>query len=160
MPDLAPFHRDFVFVHLLGVFMFLLAHGVSAGVLFRLRSERDPAVLRSLLRLSEGALSVMGVGALILLVAGILAGFSGNYWTTGRYWLWASLVIFIGVGLLMTPLARFPLNRVRDAVDEATGELDAATMEAAVGARRPILVASVGLGAVALLAWLMMYKPF
>ena len=156
MPDLAPFHREFVFLHLLGIFAFLLAHGVSAGVLFRLRREPDPHSLRAMLKLSESALLVMTVAGLVILLSGILAGFSGNYWTTGRYWLWASLVIFVGIGVLMTPFARNPLNRLRDAVDAG----DAAAIDAARTGTRPMLVAGIGFGGIALLTWLMMYKPF
>ena len=36
--DLGPYHSVIVFVHIVGVFLFLLAHGVSAGVIWRLRS--------------------------------------------------------------------------------------------------------------------------
>lgn len=169
MPDLSSFHRDFVFLHVLGVFVFLLAHGVSAAVLFRVRAERDPVALRSLLALSEAAMIGMGVGFLVLLATGILAGFSGNYWTSGRLWLWASVAVFVVVVLLMTPLARFPLDRVRTAVGlkEQKGRAEAsppiaesAAIEAATASVRPWPVAAVGLGGVALLAWLMMYKPF
>ncbi|CAN5862810.1 hypothetical protein BH24CHL6_BH24CHL6_09250 [soil metagenome] len=169
MPDLGPFHREFVFIHILGVFAFLLAHGVSAGAMFRLRSEREPAALRALLGLSQASLMVMFVGAVLLFVSGIVAGFSGNYWTAGGLWLWASLIVFIAVFLLMTPLARMPLDRVRKALDELTSgpptpgsavEPAPASLEVAVGALRPMLVASLGVGAVVVLTWLMMYKPF
>jgi len=156
VPDLAPFHREFVFVHLLAIFAFLLAHGVSAGVIFRIRRETDPQSVRSLLKLSEGSIMVMGVAALVVLVSGVLAGFSGNYWTAGSYWLWASLAVFLIVAFLMTPLARIPLNRVRDAVDSG----DSAAVELATASTRPMLVASLGVAAVVVLTWLMMYKPF
>lgn len=169
MPDLAPFHREFVFVHVLGVFLFLFAHGISAGVMFWVRRERDRGALRALLGLSYKAVLVMAVGGLLLLVSGILAGFSGNYWTTGRLWLWASLAIFVVVFLLMTPLARMPLDRVRKALDEPTSEpptpgsvVDVApvSLEEALAGTRPMPVAALGLGTVVVLTWLMMYKPF
>lgn len=167
MPDLAPYHSLIVFAHVLGVFAFLLAHGVSAGVMFRIRRERDPVALRALLKLSEAALLSMSVGALVFFVTGILAGFSGNYWTSGTLWIWISLVLIIVVGGLMTPLARFPLDRVREAIGDrppkgSTAVLppDAAAIEAAAGAVQPVLVASLGLGTVVILTWLMMFKPF
>lgn len=169
MPDLGPFHREFVFIHVIGVFAFLLAHGVSAGAMFRLRRERDPAALRALLGLSHASLLVMSIGALLLFVSGIVAGFSGNYWTDGDLWLWASLIIFVVVALLMTPLARMPLDRARKALDEpasgpptpdGTAEPAPASLEVALGALRPMLVASLGVGTVVVLTWLMMYKPF
>ena len=169
MPDLTPFHREFVFLHVLGVFLFLFAHGISAGVIFWVRRERDRAALRSLLSLSYRAVLVMAVGALLILLTGILAGFSGDYWTTGRLWLWASLGVFVVVFVLMTPLARTPLDRIREALDEPTSDpptlgsvvdVAPASLEAAIAATRPMLVTALGVGAVIVLTWLMMYKPF
>jgi len=164
VPDLSPFHREFVFLHILGVFAFLLAHGVSAGVMFRIRAESDRHALRALLTLSERSLNVMFGGALAFFIFGILAGFSGNFWTNpGGLWIWASLIIVVAVFLLMTPFARFPLNRVREAVgdggDESAGG-DSAAIERAQAGVQPMLIALLGVGAVAVLAWLMMYKPF
>jgi hypothetical protein len=168
VPDLAPFHWPIVFVHILGVFLFLIAHGVSAAVMLRLRSERDPAAVRTLLDLSRRSFGVMTVGFLIWFFAGILAGFSGNYWTTGRYWIWASLAVAVVIIGAMTPMGRIYLNRVRAAVgiDAKTGAIDASAqvdpqaLEAAIASGRPMLVASIGLIGLVVLAWLMMFKPF
>src|SRR6187401_2316208 len=104
MPDLSWTHRYIVYVHVLGVFLFLIGHGVSVMVLWRVRRERDPAVLRTLLDFSARAIGVMGIGSTIWFFSGIYLGFSGNYWTNGQYWLWASLVIAIVVVGLMTPM--------------------------------------------------------
>ena len=137
--------------------------------MFRVRRERQPEALRALLGLSYSALLAMAVGALLLFVTGLLAGFSGNYWTTGQLWLWASLAIFVAVFLLMTPLARMPLDRVRKALDEPTtgpptagSAVDVAptSLDGAIAGTRPMLVATLGVGAVIVLTWLMMYKPF
>lgn len=169
MPDISGFHRWIVFAHIVGVFLFLLAHGVSAGVLFRLRAERDPTAVRTLLDLSARSFGVMGIGFLLWFFGGVLAGFSGNFWTAeGHRWIWASLAVAIVVTGLMTPMAAFYLNRVREAVgiDPKTREVradmvvDAAVLDAAIMSGRPLLVAAIGLGGVVVLAWLMMFKPF
>ena len=166
--DLSPFHGWIVFIHILGVFGFLLAHGVSAAVLLRLRNERDPGAVRTLVDLSRRSMIAMIVGGLVWLAAGILAGFSGNYWTTGTYWIWASLLVaFVIIGV-MTPYGRLYLDRVRGAVgiDPKTGTVDSAhqvdpqALEAAISSGRPMLVAAIGVGGVIVLAWLMMFKPF
>ncbi len=47
----------------------------------------------------------------VLLVAGIWRGFLGSYWD--RLWIWVSLILLIGVGIAMTPLAAGPMRRVR-----------------------------------------------
>jgi hypothetical protein len=168
MPDISGLHTTIVFIHIVGVFLFLLAHGVSAAVLLRLRSERDVAAVRTLLDLSRRTWSVMMIGAALWFFGGILAGFSGNYWTTGRYWIWASLFVAVATVLVMTPLGSFYFNRVRAAAgfDSKTGAVDpnatvdAAALHAALTSGRPILLATLGLGAIAVLAWLMIFKPF
>ncbi len=168
MPDLAPFHPWIVFVHVLGVFLFLIFHGISVGVLFRIRKERDPERLRTLLDFSMWGMTGMTIGGLVWFVTGILAGFSGNYWTTGRLWIWVALVVALVIGGLMTPFARFYVDRVRRAVgvDPKTGAvdqtmvLDPVAIDAAARSGNPLLVAAIGLGGLAILAWLMMFKPF
>jgi hypothetical protein len=168
MPDLSQFHSVIVLIHVLGVLGFLLAHGVSAAVLLRIRSERDPAALRALLDLSRRSVNAMSVGLAIWFLGGILAGFSGNWWTSGRWWIWVSLAIAIVLIGLMTPMARFYLDRVRAAlgVDPKTGTydpmvpVDSAAVEAAISSGRPGLVAAMGGVGLAVILWLMMAKPF
>ena len=166
--DLSPFHTWIVFIHVVGVFVFLLGHGISAGVMWRLRSERDAVAIRTLLDFSRRSMAFMGIGFLIWFIGGILAGFSGNYWTTGRLWIWASLVIALITIIAMTPLGRVYLNRVREAVgiDHKTGAIDTtfaadpARIEAAIASGRPAAVALLGIGTVVVLSYLMYFKPF
>ena len=42
-----------VFAHILGAFTFILSHGVSMFVAFRVRTERDPAVVAALLEIGR-----------------------------------------------------------------------------------------------------------
>ena len=168
MPDISRFHGLIVLVHVLGVLLFILAHGVSAAVVLRLRTERDPAALRTLLDLSRRSINLMSVGLLMWFLAGILAGFSGNFWTNGTYWIWAALAIAIVVTLAMTPLGRFYLNRVRTAlgVDPQTGaydpafQVDAVAVDAAISSGQPVLIVAIGVVGLAVIAWLMIAKPF
>jgi hypothetical protein len=165
-------HTWIVFVHIAGVIVFLIAHGVSVGVVLRLRAERDPAAVRTLVELSRGSMNAMSLGGLIWLVAGIAAGFTGmggaGWWTTGTYWIWASLVLAIVIMGLMTPLGRIYLNRIRAAVgvDVKTGavdpgfQVDPAALEAAVRSGNPTLLAAIGVGGLLILLWLMIFKPF
>src|SRR5207237_1457478 len=90
--------------------------GVSAAVAWRLRTERDPVAVRTLLDFSRRSLSLTLIGALTWLIGGILAGFSGNWWTSGQYWIWVSLVLAMAVVLAMTPMGRIYFNRIRMAV--------------------------------------------
>jgi hypothetical protein len=165
-------HTWIVFLHVAGVVIFLVAHGVSVGVVLRLRAEREPVAVRALLGLSRGSLIAMGIGGLTWLVAGIAAGFTGNggagWWTTGTYWIWVSLVLAIVIIGLMTPMGRIYLNRIRMAVgvDPKTGavdpsfQLDPAALDAAVSSGQPTTLAVIGVGGLLILLWLMIFKPF
>ena len=46
------------FLHIIGVFGFLMSHGVSAGVFLALRRERDSDRIRVLLELARGTYGV------------------------------------------------------------------------------------------------------
>ena len=59
----------------------MLAHGASVNMLFRLRRERDSQQIRALLDLSTSSLSFLYFSLLLLLAAGIVAGFMGNWWS-------------------------------------------------------------------------------
>lgn len=168
MPDLAPLHSWFVFLHVAGLFGFLVFHGVSVGVVFRIRQERDVAALRTLLDLSRRSMTGMTILFLVWFIAGAMAGFSGNYWTTGRLWLWVSLALTLAVVIAMTPMGRFYTDRVRKAVgvDPKTGAVaadfvaDPNAILVATASGRPMLLAAIGFGGLAVLTYLMMFKPF
>lgn len=165
-------HTWLVFIHVAGVLGFLIAHGVSAAAALRLRSERDPAAVRTLVDMSRRSMMIMSIGALVWLVAGIIAGFTGRggagWWTSGTYWIWASLVLaFVIIGV-MTPWGRSWLNRVREAVgiDVKTGQVnpsfqvDPGTLDAAIRSGKPELLAAIGFGGFLIILWLMVFKPF
>ena len=169
MPDISWTHLWVKYIHVIGVFVFLIGHGVSAMALWRIRSERDPYALRTLLDLSARSIGVMSIGLTMWFLSGVSLGFSGNYWTTGRYWLWASLVVAVVVIGLMTPMGAMYLNRVRAALgvdpkkrDEPADltRVDPGLVEVAIKSGQPILVILIGFGGIAVLAWLMMFKPF
>ncbi|HYI23280.1 MAG TPA: hypothetical protein VEX62_11640 [Candidatus Limnocylindrales bacterium] len=168
MPNLAPYHSLFVTAHVVGVIIFVIAHAVSAYVLIRMQSENDPDKLRSLLGWSSRSLGVAGIGMLIWFLAGFLAGFSGNWWTSGRLWIWAALAVAIAVTGIMTPLGRMYLNRVRESlgIDPKSGMqiagagYDAGALQAARASGRPWLLAAIGLSGLVILFWLMLAKPF
>ena len=84
-----------VFLHILGAFTFVLAHGVSAGVSLKLREERELPRVQALLELSNTATQGMYVGLVILLIGGITAAFMAGLW--GRGWIWTALVLLVAM---------------------------------------------------------------
>ena len=168
VPDISAFHRTIVLIHVVGVVLFVLAHLVSVAVVLLIQRERDPAALRRLLTLSSRSLLVALVGLAAWFLGGVLAGFSGNWWTSGRLWIWASLVLAVVLIGLMTPMGRLYLNRVREAVgiDPETGavntsaSIDPAAVDAAIKSGQPILLTALGVFGLLAILWLMLAKPF
>jgi hypothetical protein len=166
--DLTPYYQWIVFIHVAGVIIFLVGHGVSVAVTLRLRTERDPVAVRTLLDVSRRSINWMSAGLIIWFVGGIVAGFAGNWWTNGQYWIWVSLAIAIVLVGMMTPMGRFYFNRIRAAVgvDLKTNEVepsfvfDPGTLETAIASGNPALLVTIGIGALVILAWLMIVKPF
>jgi hypothetical protein len=75
------FYPWVVFVHVAAVLGFFIAHATSRAVAFRLKREGDPERVRALLDLSGWATALPGATLAPLgFVAGIAAGFMGNWW--------------------------------------------------------------------------------
>jgi hypothetical protein len=159
-----------VLVHIIAAFVFVLAHGVSAFVAFRIRGETDRTRIAALLDLSGGSLMTAFIALLVILVCGIWAAIAGGHFGGGKYWAWAALVVFLMTASLMTPLASGWLNRVRRAVgmpiqaDRKAGRdplpASDAELAAVLAAGRPDLVAAVGMVGLVVLVTLMRFKPF
>ena len=156
-----------VFVHATTILLFFVAHGTSMAVAFALKRETDPARVRALLDLSRFSLGVpVMVLVVIGLLTGILAGFMGGHWGTG--WLWISIVLFVLVGGLMTPLATFRLKPIRAAagmpletgVPEAPPQANPEELRRLIDAWNPMIPASMGLIAFIVILYLMLAKPF
>jgi amino acid transporter len=166
--DLTPYISWIVFLHILGAFAFVAGHGVSMFVVFQVRRERDRTKLESLLDLSGWSLAVAGIGLLVLLISGILAGIVLNSW--GRWWIWISLALFVVIGILMTPIGGTYLRNLRlaigqrprsakpgdaDPVPASDGEL--AALQAS---RAPELLLLLGAGGFVVILFLMRFRPF
>ena len=159
-----------VFAHVLGVFGFLLAHGSAAAVAFRLRGEREVERIRALLDLSMGASVVGNASLLVLLAFGIAAGFVGNWW--GYHWIWTALGLLILVSIAMTLVGSGPLIRIRQLVGASgPSRAKAVTLPRAgtdydqqltslLAAVHPVLLTVIGGGGLAVILWLMLFKPF
>jgi len=157
-----------VYLHLRGIFGFLIAHGASAGAAFALRRERNLDKVRALLELSASSIGVMYLSLLVLLAAGIIAAFMGQWW--GRGWIWVSLgllvVILAAMGAMgsryygearkLAGLPYFAKGKAQPPLPPAsTDELFAVLARA-----NPMLLTIIGLGGFAIITWLMHFKPF
>jgi len=161
-------YRWIVFVHIFGVFVFLIAHGVSSGVGFRLAKERNRERVAGLLDFSAASSKVMMLGFWWILISGFVLGAVGDL--LSARWFWAAIITLIVLAGLMTPLAAVPYNRVRTilglprplrrrrpaaAADGGTGDLNEALSKIS-----PYPAAIVGFLGLGFLLYLMLFKPF
>lgn len=159
-----------VYLHVLATLTFLLAHGVSSVVAWRLKSRPDPAQARAWLELNaNGAVVGMFYGSLLLLlITGIVSGFIGDWW--GQGWIWLSLALLIGIIIGMFFIGTRRYSRLRQALgmpwfdgrkEHPAGEPAPIEEIHALLADSPALALTViGFGGIAIILWLMMFKPF
>jgi small-conductance mechanosensitive channel len=155
-----------VFLHVLGIFGFLIAHGVSASVFFALKNERNEERICTLLQLSSSSARVLLISLLTLLFSGIIAGFVGHWWRYG--WIWLSLFLLIAIYAGMSLLGTRILNEVRLGVGlpSAYGQpprqerFNVEELDARLERIHPYRLTWIGFGGLVLIAWLMMFKPF
>lgn len=153
-----------VFLHVLGAFGFVLGHGASAMAAFGLRRERSPERIAALLDQSSRSLGMTYASLLLLLLAGIAAGFAGGFWSHG--WIWAAIGVLVLVLVAMYAMAMPYYKRLRIAVGiqpyGAAPAEPAPAQELAdlLSSSVPIQLAAIGGIGLALIIWLMIFKPF
>jgi hypothetical protein len=157
-----------VFIHVLSALTFFMAHGASAAMAFQLRREKELARIRAILDLSNAALPVIYISVMVLLLAGIAAGIMGNWFSQG--WIWAALVLMVVMFGWMyyyvyryyTPIRKAAGLPYRDRGGEHSAEapLSELEIEAVIQAANPGLLSGVAFALVAVILWLMMFKPF
>jgi hypothetical protein len=155
-----------VFIHVLAAFLFVLAHGASAFVSYRLRAERDPARIAALLDLSSSTLGVMYGSLGVLMLAGIAAGIMGSWFSKG--WIWLAIGVLVIVSALMYPVATRYYVTIRQALGlqrpgssgPAPEPLPTDQLLALLDSRRPDAIAAIGAVGLVLIVWLMVVKPF
>ena len=155
-------------LHVVGGFGFVLAHGASAFAAIRIRTEREPSRVAALLDVSGASMGVMYISLLVLLVAGIAAGFIGSFW--GEAWIWVAIGVLVVVVVAMYMLGSQHYAKVRRAVGikayndpkdaPPPAPLPAAELEPLLASKRPELLAAIGGIGLVVILWLMVVKPF
>lgn len=153
-------HRWWVFLHIAGVFGFLMAHGVSVYVTLRLPREREPARVSQLLELSASSVGFMWNSIGLLLLGGIAAGFTGHFW--GQGWIWAAIVVLAIVIAAMYAMGTTWAKRLRTisgAMAGGTEAVSGAQFEEILRSKRPYTIAAIGFVGLLVILWLMIFKP-
>ena len=158
-----------VFLHVVFVFGYLLAHGVSAAVAFALKKERDLNRVRALLDLSAASYPAMLWTLLAIVVFGLAAAFLNMvWWRMG--WIWVSIVVLVVIVVLMAIHGSAVFGEIRKAVGlpymvkgkpfPAEPVKSDEEIHAALAKVNPTLLLVIGYGGFAVIAWLMRFKPF
>lgn len=160
-------YREIVFIHVFAALAFFMAHGAAVAMIFKLHQEREPARMRAILDLSNSMDDAGGLSLLALLVAGIVAGFMGNWWSQG--WIGVALLLLIAlaghmvfyVGRYVNPLrVALGLPHPRNKKMPVSEPLPDEEIHALVDKINPWQVFLPALIITIIILWLMMYKPF
>lgn len=161
-------YRVIVFLHVISALVFMMAHGVSAMMMFKISRERKYENLCNYLEISSAAMlpAMRALDGVIL--TGIVLTIWAKWWHMG--WIWASLVLFVLIGVLMGKYASGYLRRIRRTmgmVSQKDLKKGIRPMPAPqevlwemLAQGSPRLVASAGLGGLAAITFLMVAKPF
>jgi hypothetical protein len=129
------------------------------------RNEKDPE--RSLTFFNViPQLTLVRYLTVIMGVPGLIAAFITPWWRQG--WVWASLVVFMIVSFVMYKYGSSYFVLMHDAANQVveaknSGEDATAALKSYEEARsspHPIIVSLVGMAGLAIILWLMRFKPF
>jgi hypothetical protein len=139
------------FLHIVGLAVFLLGHGVSAGASFALQSPKAEGARAPLLLLSVRSHVVAFPGLLVVVVTGVWMAFLSSLWLAA--WIWAAIAVLVASIVLMLIFSA-PYHLARDILDKPADELEKRLKPA-----RPDVLAWIGGAALLILLFLMIFKP-
>jgi hypothetical protein len=147
-------------VHIAGVFAFLLAHGASAAVAFRLRRERDRERIRTLLQFSGSTARTMYLTLIVIVAAGIRLTFLTSVFKS-MTWPWLSLALLALITLLMLLVIRPFYRRVSDACllrPSGAPRVSDEELSAMLRSPLPMAMSYAGFGVLLAILYMMIFK--
>jgi hypothetical protein len=152
-------YQWFVFSHLVGLVLFVLAHGASAFVSYQIRTLRDPDIVGGYLTMSAQATRAAYVGLLVLLIGGAGAATVNGFWP--QPWVWGSVIVLIAVFVAMFAVGARYYYRLRDLLTgkDGTPPIEQEALAAYLDSRVPDILAAIGGVGLLILVWLMVIKP-
>jgi hypothetical protein len=161
-------YRLIVFLHVISALGFIMAHGVSAMMIFKVSRERKYENLCNYLDISSTALRPAMLFLHGVELTGITLTLWAGWWRMG--WIWLSLALFVAIGFVMAKYGAGYMGRVRKAMgmvsqkDLAKGirPMPAPTevLMDVIAQGKPKLVLAAGFGGMAAIVMLMVMKPF
>jgi hypothetical protein len=160
--------RWLVFLHVLAVITFFLAHGTSAAMAFQVRKETEFPRIRALLDLSWSTMILMGVSFLIMGLTGLILPFLIHIWNRGYIWLSIVLMLFVFIYMAMFNERHYKELRRLVGLPYMKGNKNMpaeppSNPEAVIALIKKTSVSGlvvVGFIVPAIVLWLMIFKPF
>ena len=151
------------FLHVLSAMAYFLFHGAVASVTFAIRREPGPTRIEVLSSVMDFAYAGAPIAGVVLVLTGIIMGFLGRWW--GDRWLWTSLGLLLTIGILMNRLGKAYLTEGFARAREPNPQIRPQAKVGISGGVRaiffnPMFFTLTGLIGLAIILWLMMFKPF
>jgi hypothetical protein len=154
-----------VYLHIFFAFTFLLAHGVHAAAMLAFRVEKDPERALTFFNIVP-EIGMVRYLTVLMGLPGFIAAFITPWWRQG--WVWASVVVFIFISYVMYKYGAGYFELIQRAAEQLIEarkmkiDVEAALkeFEEARTARHPMTVSIVGILGLAIILWLMSFKPF
>jgi hypothetical protein len=154
-----------VFLHVLFALLFMLAHGVHAAAMLKFRGEPNPEQSLTFFNIVPTPTLIRGL-TVAMGIPGLIAAFITPWWKQG--WVWASLVIFVIISWVMFQYGAGYYSIIEGAASrlieakKTNTNLPAAQKEfdEARNAPHAMIVSVVGIVGLAIILWLMRFKPF
>jgi len=156
------------FLHVVAAITFMVSHGTSITISFRLKQEKDIIKIKTMLDLSGTMWVAMMLSLLVAAVAGIVLGFMLHWWS--QWWIWISIVLLLVITIWMFQMGQSTYHQLRRTLGmpfqagskEMPAQEPAPVEEsyALIAKTKPHLLLLVGYGGFVVIIWLMMFKPF
>jgi len=156
------------FLHMVAAISFMVSHGTSIAISFRLKKEEDVERIKTMLDISGSMWIAMILSLLVAGIAGIVLGFMLSWWS--QWWIWVSIVLLVVITIWMFQVGQSTYHQLRKTLGmpyQAGGKempaQEPAPIEdsyALIARTRPGLMLLVGYGGFVVVIWLMMFKPF
>lgn len=148
-------------LHIGSALAFVAAHGASMAVLYVIRNQRDRS--RIVTALDAASATTVPMYAALLAVVG--TGFWMAFLETslfGERWFWLSLILLVLTGVLMFFIAKPFAERIRDACamrESGVPRVADEELSEILRSRRTHLIAAIGVVGLALILYLMIFRP-
>ena len=160
--------RWLVFIHVLSVITFFLAHGTSAAMAFQLRKEKSIERIQAMLDLSSTTFMLLFVSYLIMGITGLVMVFLIKIWNQVWVWLSVALMVYVFMHMALRNEKTYYLLRklvglpYRHKNKEYPAEAPASEEEIIAHIRKISVYEMIAVGFVipAFVLWMMVFKPF